>query len=469
MESTHYDLLVIGAGPAGEKGAAQAAYFGKKVAIIEKAQRVGGAIMNTGVTGKALRETSLYINGFNMRDLYGIDLTYKKQLRVKEVVHRSLDIRNAMVNRVNENIDLHNIDLIKGSASFIDKHTVEVINARKQKQRLTGDIILIATGSKPVRPSIFPMDADNVFDSDSILKMAKIPESMVIVGNGTIGCEYACTFSQLGVAVTVIGMSDELFPFADREIIAILKEYMEEKGIRFLMGEKVTSMDAHPKEVAITLGSGKKVIAAAALIAVGRQSRVKNLSLENAGIKVNDRGEIQINRKYQTAAKNVYAAGDVIGFPALCSTSMEQARMAMVNAFDLKYKSDVARILPFGIWTIPEVAMVGETEKTLTAKKIKYVVGKTYYKNNPRGATIGEKKGMLKLIFKASDTRLVGVHIIGEQACELISVGMMALNSESTFSAFIDACFSFPSLSDMYKYATYDAMNNLNNKHFGEV
>jgi len=454
-----YDLIVIGSGPAGEKGAAQAAYFGKRVAIIEKAKQVGGAIAQTAVPGKGLRETSLFINGFKQRELTSLQL-HKQELHVGEILHRSNAMRQSLIGWVEQNIDRHNIDLYTGTATFQDAHTICITQEGASDLVLTGEVILIATGSQPVTPRSFPFDAGNVFNSSTIFSMGVIPKSILFVGTGTIGCEYACIFRNLGVEVTMVGAGDTLFPFADGEISARLKQSMEAIGIRFCLSDLVQNMEADGQSVTSVLQSGETVTTDAAFIAVGRYSNTKTLQLEKAGVTTKENGEITVNERFRTNVPNIYAAGDVIGFPRLASTSMEQARLAMIDAFKLEYKKDIAHLLPIGIWTIPELAMVGETEESLRTKDQPYVVGRASYKDNPRGMLIGDEGGLLKLIFSYPETKLLGVHITGEQACELLSPGMIAITMGADFSTFIEAGFNFPSLSDMYKYATYDAMNN---------
>lgn len=463
MSNKRYDLIVIGSGPGGEKGAAQAAYFGKKVAIIERNAVVGGVLSNSAVPGKGLRETSVFVNGFNKRDLYGFQLTQKEELNVSKVLHRSTDIRNSMVEAVGKNLEQHNIEVIHGAASFHDAHTVLVKDAQGAETFLEADVFLIATGSRPVRPGIFPFASGNVYDSDTIFSMGALPPSITIVGAGTIGCEYACIFSRLNVEVTMVDPKSQLLPFTDQEISTRLQKSMEKAGVRFCSSEKVAEMESDGNTVTTRLNSGIELKAAAAFISVGRRSNVEGLNLETVGVKTSDRGQVIVDEHFQTSQAHIYAAGDVIGFPGLASSSMEQARMAIVNAFELHYKKQVASLLPFGVWTIPEISVVGETEESLQKKGIPYVVGRAHYSKNSRGVLMGETEGLLKLIFSIPEHRLIGVHIIGEQACELISPGMIALTMGANFNTFMDTCFNFPSLADMYKYATYDAMNNVKN------
>jgi NAD(P) transhydrogenase len=460
MGGTTYDLIVIGSGPGGEKGAAQAAYFGKKVALIERAARLGGAVANTGIPGKAMRETALYLSGLRGRDLHGIRLSYDGTITVDAFMRRGRVVREALSEWVGTNLDRHHVDVHRGVASFVDAHTVKV--AGEDGERLLhGQIVLIATGSRPLHPATIPFDDPRVYDSDTILELTRLPRSLTIIGGGTIGCEYACLFKVLGLDhVCVINTSERILPFADAEVATMLHEAMTSIGVEFLMPQHVAEIDGRDV-LTLVLQDGRRLEAEAVLVALGRRSNVEGLELDRAGVRLNEHGQLEVNERFQTNVPHIYAAGDVIGGLALSSTAMEEARMAMVNAFDLRYKAGIARHLPIGVWTIPELSMVGETEESLRAKRRPYVVGRCRYQHNPRGALIGERWGLLKLVFSVPDEQLLGVHLIGENACELIASGLVGMTMGATTTTFIDTCFNYPSLSDMYKYATYDAMGNL--------
>ncbi len=460
MKTATYDLIVIGSGPGGEKGAAQAAYFGKKVALIERASRLGGAVANTGIPSKAMRETALYLSGLRDRDLHGIRLSYDGTITVDAFMRRGRVVREALSEWVGTNLHRHHVDVRRGVASFVDAHTVKVAD-EDTETLLHGQIVLIATGSRPVRPATIPFDDRRVYDSDTILEMTRLPRSLTIIGGGTIGCEYACLFKVLGLDhVRVIHTGERLLPFADAEVALMLQEAMASIGVEFLMPQHVVEVDASDA-LTVILQDGRRLQAEAVLVALGRRSNVEGLGLDRAGVRLNVHGQLDVNERFQTNVPHIYAAGDVIGGLALSSTAMEQARMAMVNAFDLKYKAGIARHLPIGVWTIPELSMVGETEESLRAKKCPYVVGRCRYEHNPRGALIGERWGLLKLLFSVPEEQLLGVHMIGENACELIASGLVGMTMGATTATFIDTCFNYPTLSDMYKYATYDAMGNL--------
>src|SRR5256714_1306179 len=462
MSNATYDLIVIGSGPGGEKGAAQAAYFGKKVALIERAPRFGGAIANTGIPGKAMRETALYLSGLRGRDLHGIRLSYDGTVTADAFMHRGDVVREALSGWVWTNLERHHVDVYRGVASFVDAHTVKVVGPDSETL-LVAERVLIATGSRPIHPATIPFDDPRVYDSDTILKMTRLPRSLTIIGGGTIGCEYACLFKVLGLdRVRVVNAGERLLPFADAEIATTLREAMRSIGVEFLMPQHVTAVDDGPT---VVLQAGRRLEAEAVLVVLGRQSNVEGLELDRAGVRLTEHGQLEVNEWFQTNVPHIYAAGDVIEGLALSSTAMEQARMAMVNAFDLqhdpKHKSGLARHLPIGVWTIPELSMVGETEESLRAKRRPYVVGRCRYQNNPRGALIGERWGLLKLVFSVPEEQLLGVHVIGENACELIASGLVGMTMAATMATFIDTCFNYPTLSDMYKYATYDAMGNL--------
>ena len=460
MAMATYDLIVIGSGPAGEKGAAQAAYFGKKVALIERASRLGGAVANTGVPGKAMRETALYLSGLRGRDLHGIRLSYDGTITVDAFMHRGRVVREALNEWVGTNLDRHHVDVHRGAASFVDAHTVKV-DGEGGPTLLHGQIVLIATGSRPIRPATIPFADPRVYDSDTILEMTRLPRSLTIIGGGTIGCEYACLFKVLGLDhVRVISTGDRLLPFADAEVATMLQEAMASIGVEFLMPQHGAEVDGSDV-LTVILQSGRRLEADAVLVALGRRSNVEGLGLDRAGVRLNEHGQLEVNDRFQTNVPHIYAAGDVTGGLALSSTAMEEARMAMVNAFDLSYKAGIARHLPIGVWTIPELSMAGETEESLRAKRRPYVVGRCRYHHNPRGALIGERWGLLKLLFSLPEEQLLGVHMIGENACELIASGLVGMTMGATIATFIDTCFNYPSLSDMYKYATYDAMGNL--------
>ncbi len=457
----HYDLIVIGSGPAGEKGAAQAAYFDKRVALIERSPFVGGAGINTGtVPSKTLREAALYYSGLQQRGLYGIDYSLKENMSVADFMHREQIVVANERRIIEKNIQRHKIELIHGEASLQDAHTVRVTSPDGEME-ISADIILIATGSSPFHPPNIPFDGDLIYDSDSILHMNRIPKTMAVVGGGVIGTEYASIFTALGVQVTLIEPKERVLPFVDTEMIHRLMDQLKLLGLRFALGDKMTGIERHKNHVQLTLETRGMLEFDIALITSGRQSNVQELGLRQIGVKTGNRGLVIVNEKFQTSLPNIYAAGDVIGFPALASTSMEQARVAMSHAFGLEYKEQMSSVLPLAVYAIPEISLVGITEDECMAKQIPYLVGRAYYENNPRGQIIGDMSGMIKLIFSPTDKKLLGAHIIGEQASELIHLAAHVMIANGTIDAFIQSVYNYPTLGDSYKYAAYDGLGNL--------
>jgi NAD(P) transhydrogenase len=460
-ESESFDLVIIGCGPAGEKAGAQAAYFGKSVAIVERAAVPGGSCINTGtVPSKTLRESALYFSGLGQRGLYGIDYSLKDGLTVHDFMHHEREVVEMERRRILKNLELHGIVYVQGQASFLDARTVAVAE-RGSTRTLRGEVILVATGSRPHRPPEIAFDDVHTFDSDTFLTMDRIPKSLAVIGGGVIGCEYASIFMALGVKVTLVDGRDRLLPFLDSEISERLHDRLKELGMEFWFNERPVKVENSVSGATLLMKSGRKLEAEAALFAAGRKAAVDGLALEKAGLVLNERGYLPVDENYQTGVPGVYAAGDVIGFPALASTSMEQGRVAVCHAFGFRYKQRVASMLPMGIYTIPEISAAGETEDMCKEKKIDYCVGRARYVNNARGHIAGDTAGLLKLVFAAGDKRLLGISIIGENATELIHTGMMALDNGLTINEFIEQVFNYPTLSEMYKYAAYDGLGNL--------
>src|ERR1700675_3784614 len=456
-----FDLVVLVGGRAGEKAGAQAAYFGKRVAVVERAPAVGGGCINTGtVPSKTLRESALYFSGLKQRGLYGIDYWLKENLTVQDFMHHERAVVEMERARILKNLELHRIELVRGQAAFEDGHTVAVSGAAGTR-RLCGEVILISTGSKPHRPAEIAFDDIHTFDSDTFLQMDRIPKSLAVIGGGVIGCEYASIFMALGVDVTLVDGRDKLLPFLDAEISERLRDRFASLGMHLWFNERPVKAENTASGSRLTMKSGKVLEADATLFAAGRRAAVDGLALEKAGLALNDKGYIAVDANYRTTVPHIYAAGDVIGFPALASTSMEQGRGAVCHAFGLKYKQRVASLLPMGIYTIPEISAAGETEASCKEKKIDYVVGRAHYANNARGHIAGDTTGLLKLIFARTDKKLLGVSIIGENATDLVHMCMMVLDRGLTIDEFIEQVFNYPTLSETYKYAAYDGLGNL--------
>ncbi|HEX3135706.1 MAG TPA: Si-specific NAD(P)(+) transhydrogenase [Planctomycetota bacterium] len=457
--SDTYDLVVIGSGPAGSSGALSASFFGKRVALIERAKAVGGAGINTGtIPSKALRESALMLSGSRARKLLGVNVSLKHETTIAELAYLSEHVQHAL--RVQTEVRLHNrhAKLVRGDGSFVDSHTIQVKDPDGSVKQLRGERILIATGSSPVRPPEFPFEHPRVHDFDEILDIKELPKRLAVVGAGVIGAEYACTFAALGVEVHLIDGRDSLLPFLDQDISVAISTAMKRNGVHFHWKERVVSCVAPPAgEVQLTLSSGVTLGFTDVLVASGRCSNTESLNLAAAGIEPGKRGLVPVNEWFQTVVPHIYAAGDAVGPPALAATGMEQARVAVCHAFDLIKKTNAA-VLPTGIYTIPEASMAGLTEQAVKESGVLYVIGRASYRDNPRGRMIGDQDGMLKLIFRKADLRLLGVHVVGEQATELVHIGLMALMSDGGADLFNRVCFNYPTLGDLYKYATYDAM-----------
>ena len=457
--SDTFDFVVLGGGPAGTSGAAVAGLLGKRVALVEMAGALGGAGINTGtIPSKTLRETALVLSGWRSRRLFGVDLSLQREATIGDFMGHAANVSAAERDRTAARLDLRGVTIFRGAGSFADSHNVHV-TADAKKFVFRGDNILIATGSSPARPPEFPFEDDRVHDSDEILKLTAIPKSLAVIGAGVIGSEYASTFAALGVEVHLVDGRDLLMPFLDEEVSQRLAEAMAGNGVQFHWQERVTDCDTSlPGDVVLTLSSGAKLACENVLVCAGRRSNTAELNLSAAGIAPGKHGAIPVNEHYQSAVPHIYAAGDVVGPPALAATGIEQARVAIAHACGSSFKRDLAPILPTGIYTIPEASMAGETEASLRERGVDFIVGRARFADLPRGEIIGEQAGFLKLIFRRDNMRLLGVHVMGEQATELVHIGLVALLSEASAELFNRACFNYPTLGDLYKYATYDAL-----------
>jgi NAD(P) transhydrogenase len=460
----HYDLIVIGSGPAGEKGAAHAANLGKRVAIVERSARVGGAGINTGtVPSKTLREAALYYSGLRQRGLYAIDYALKENLSVADFMYREHIVAENEHRLTQKNLQRRDITLIHGEASFKDIHTIRIVTTSGEIA-IHGDVILIATGSSPIHPPGIPFDGILIYDSDTVLHMNRIPKTMAVVGGGVIATEYASIFTALGVKVIMIEPKDRVLPFVDTEMIHRLLDRLKTLGLKIALGDKMVDILPRVNRVQLRLETLGALDVDTALITSGRQSNVQSLMLDQIGVKMGENGNILVNEKYQTSVANIYAAGDVIGFPAMASTSMEQARAAVMQAFKIEPQERVSQVLPLAVYTIPEISSVGLTEDHCRANGIPYCVGRAYYENNPRGQIIGDMSGMIKLVFSPEDKKLLGAHIIGEQASELIHIAAHVMLANGTLDAFIKSVYNYPTLGDLYKDAAYDGLASMNER-----
>jgi NAD(P) transhydrogenase len=451
-----FDLVVIGGGPAGICGANTAGVFGKSVALVEKLPDVGGAGINTGtIPSKALRETALVVSGVRSRALFGVDISIRREATIMDFMGHMKNVAAQERQRRQEQLRSNRVQIFQGTATFVEPNTVQI----GPETWLRGERILIASGSSPVRPPEFPFEHPRVHDSDEILEIGVLPKKLAVVGAGVIGAEYACTFAALGVEVHLIDGRESLLGFLDREIAQSIELAMVAAGVRFHWKEKVTRCDAPPTgDVILTLTSGATLAVNDVLVAAGRQSNTADLNLSAAGLTAGRRGLIKADSMGRTEVPHIFAAGDVVGAPALAATGMEQARLAACAAFDIRQKESAAPILPTGIYTIPEASMAGETEEALKEKNIPYVVGRARYADNPRGQIIGDEHGLLKLIFRREDMRLLGVHVVGEQATEVVHIGLVAMLAGVGATVFNRACFNYPTLGELYKMATYEAI-----------
>jgi NAD(P) transhydrogenase len=474
-ETQNYDLIIIGGGPAGIVAANTATASHKKIALIDCHHELGGAGVNTGtVPSKTLRETALALSGIQSRNLYGVDLSLRREVTIRDFLGHEKHVKAVFNSNFLKRLQNEHSDIYFGEASFIDASTVSVkllpglLGAKTDTSEpctLRGEKILIATGSSPVRPPLFPFDKGEIYDSDTILSLHKIPKTMAVIGAGVIGSEYGCTFAALGAQVHIIDGRDKLLPFLDGEVSQALQAGMERGGVTFHWNESVAKCEcAGDGPATLTFESGKTMTVDAVLVAAGRKSNVETLGLPAAGVTTGKRGIIPVNEHYQTNVSHIYAAGDVIGFPALASTSMEQSRRAVAHALGLP-NGALSPILPNGIYTIPEVSMIGETEESLKKKGVDYVVGRSNYADNARGQIIGDKDGFLKLIFQRDDLKLLGVHVIGELATEVVHIGLMALLFGATANVFVEACFNVPTLGMLYKTATLAAIRAKGEPH----
>ncbi|MDP9330995.1 MAG: Si-specific NAD(P)(+) transhydrogenase [Actinomycetota bacterium] len=457
-----FDLVVIGGGAAGEKGAAQAAYFGKRVVVIERRDEPGGATVHTGtLPSKTLREAALFLSGYRQRDLYGVSVEVDRHLGVAKLIERKNAVRELETYRMLENLSRHHVELIRGSARLVDPTIVEVVDDDGESHMIGAEVILIVTGSSPFRPPGIPFDDPDVHDSDSILEIDRLPSSLAVLGGGVIGCEYASMFVALGTDVHLVERKAPLLEFLDHEIVERMTAGMADLGVTFHLGERADTVGRRDEGLVCALPSGREIVADKVLVTAGRVGNTAGLGLDAIGVATDERDRILVDETFRTTAANVYAAGDVIGWPGLASTSMEQARVAVCDAFGFAYKQEVSSLLPFGVYTIPEVSSVGLSEQEAASQGIDAVIGRASFRDNARGAIIGDREGMTKLVFDRATRRLIGCHVVGERASELVHVGHAVMTLGGTVDTFIEMVFNYPTLSETYKYAAYDALARL--------
>ena len=468
MSAAKYDLVVIGSGPSGQRAAVAASKMKKRVAVVESRAVVGGVCVNTGtIPSKTMREAVLHLSGYNYRSVYGINYRVKERItmadlafRVQAVIKTEVDVTEAQLSR-------NGIDIVHGIASFVDANHVRV-QGLSGDTTIEGERIIIAVGTKPAASPKVPINGRTIINSDQVLELPALPKSMIVVGGGVIGVEYTCMFSTLGVRVTLIEKRAKLLEFADQEIVESLSYHLRDSRVTMRLGEEVSSVEELPDgTVVANLESKKRVSGDALLYAVGRQGAIEDLNLAAAGIEADNRGRIPVDEHYQTKVPHIYAVGDVVGFPSLASVSMEQGRIAASRVFgDHAAQSDPS-FYPYGIYSIPEISFIGKTEEQLTDEDVPYEVGMAYYREVARGQIRGDTTGRLKLIFHRDTRKILGIHIIGEGASELVHIGQAVMALDGTINYFIDAVFNYPTLAECYKVAAFNGIGRLNRYQAG--
>jgi NAD(P) transhydrogenase len=461
-----FDCIVIGTGPAGQKAAIQGAKLGKKVAIIEKTSVLGGASVNTGtIPSKALREAVMHLTGVAKRGIFGQSYRVKRHITIADLIFVSQQVIHHELEIIRDHFDRNGIELIWGQASFENPQTIRV-ERPEDFEVLTADKIVIASGTRPARPGHVPFNDTSIFCSDALLKLESLPKTMIVVGGGVIGTEYACMMATLGVRVTLVEGRNEVLGFLDHEIAEAFQYQMRRAGITLRLGEKVEKIEQLPPNngsgplVQATLESGKNLRAQTLLYAIGRQGTTTALKIDAAGLKTDERERLKVNGNYQTEVPHIYAVGDVVGFPALASTAMEQGRLAACHAFGAPTNS-MPDLFPLGIYALPEISMVGKTEKQLTDAGIPYEAGIAQYREIARGQLLGDDTGMLKILIHQDNHQILGVHAIGTGATELIHIGQAVMAFNGTVDFFINNVFNFPTLAEAYKVAALNGLNKL--------
>ena len=462
MSAVKYDLVVIGSGPAGQRAAVAASKMNKRVVVVEARSVVGGVCINTGtIPSKTMREAVLHLSGYNYRNVYGVNYRVKEKItmadlafRVQAVIKTEVDVTEAQLSR-------NGIDVLHGIAHFLDPHQVRV-EGPQTEATVEADKIIIAVGTKPAASPKVPINGRTIINSDQILGLEPLPHSLIVVGGGVIGVEYACMFAVLGVRVTLIEKRNRLLDFADQEIIETLSYHLRDSRVTLRLGEEVESVEELPGgTVVANLESKKRVSGDALLYAVGRQGNVDDLNLAAAGIEADNRGRIAVDEHYKTSSDHIFAVGDVVGFPSLASVSMEQGRIAAAWAFNDRAVTTNPSFYPYGIYTIPEISFIGKTEEQLTDEDVPYEVGMAYYREVARGQIRGDTTGRLKLIFHRDTRKVLGVHIIGEGAAELVHIGQAVMTFDGTVDYFIDTVFNYPTLAECYKVAAFNGVGRL--------
>ena len=460
MRMYDFDVLVIGSGPGGQKAAIAAAKLERQVAIIERRDMIGGVCLNTGtIPSKTLREAILYLTGLAQREMYGQSYRVKDEITIADLAARTSHVVGREMEVVRSQLSRNRVTALTGTGSFADPHTVEV-DDNGRVRAVTADKIVIATGTKPARPASVQFDERTVIDSDGIVHLERVPRSMVVAGAGVIGIEYASMFAALGTKVTVVEQRDRMLEFCDDEVVEALKYHLRDLAVTFRFGETVSSVEAHDGGAIATLLSGKKIPADTVMYSAGRQGMSDELNLEAAGLTADARGRIHVDDFFRTSVPHIYAVGDIIGFPALAATSMEQGRLAAHHACG-EPLHELAPLQPIGIYSIPEISFVGRTEEQLTKDSVPFEVGVSRYRELARGQIIGDSYGVLKLLVSLETRTLLGVHVFGTGATELVHIGQAVMGCGGTVDYLVDAVFNYPTLAEAYKVAALDAMNKI--------
>ncbi len=462
MPDKEYDLVVIGSGPAGEKAAIEASRLRKTSAIVERHSMQGGVCIHTGtIPSKTLRETVVYIAGLRQRSVYGLMGGVKPNVTVRELMYRKGQVIQQELDVIQQNMARYGIDVIQGTGKIADPHTVTVTDREGNAVNLKAEVIVISTGTRPYHPKHVKFDNRYIYDGESILDLDVLPKSLTIVGGGVIGCEYASIFAHIGVKVTIVDDRERLLSFLDHEIGDNLIFLMRKYRISLVLGDGAKDIFTENNQTVVITKSGRRVVSDKLLFAAGRTGNTENLGLKALGIETDKRGNIVVNEQYRTSVPNIFAVGDVIGFPSLASVSMDQGRLAAIHAFKHGDTSCINTLLPFGIWTIPEVSIVGESEETLSAEGQEYEIGVARFFELARGQIINDHDGMLKIIFEPKSQRILGVHIVGERATELIHIGQAVMTHGGTLHYFLDTVFNYPTLTEAYKIAALDGLARL--------
>ncbi|HYT10327.1 MAG TPA: Si-specific NAD(P)(+) transhydrogenase [Mycobacteriales bacterium] len=457
-----YDLLVLGSGPGGQKAAIAGAKLGRHVGIVERKHMIGGVCINTGtIPSKTLREAVLYVTGLSQREFYGQSYRLKEEITVGDLTARTQHVIGREIDVIRSQLARNHVQILVGTARFVEPHAVTVTAEDGTERKVTADKFVVAVGTKPARPSTVDFDGRTVVDSDQILDMDHLPPTMVVVGAGVIGIEYASMFAALGTKVTVVERRDRMLEFCDLEIIEALKYQLRDLAVTFRFRESVARVERHDGGTLTFLESGKRIPADTVMYSAGRQGVTEELDLEKAGLEADSRGRIKVDDDFRTSAPHVYAVGDVIGFPALAATSMEQGRRAAYHACEEPVQTPMNDCQPIGIYTIPEISYVGLTEDQLTEESVPFEVGISRYRELARGAILGDSYGMLKLLVHSDTRRLMGVHVFGTGATELVHIGQTVMGLGGTVDYLVDAVFNYPTLAESYKVAALDAMNKM--------